>query len=893
MRTLNPFRSQSWLFVLLAILISTCAEPEKPRPNIETIDPSQGAIGQEVAITGKNFSAATSVKFGSITAGIVSKTKTEIITVVPAGVEPGIMDVTVKAESASSNKKSFTVLESVPVINAITPDRASSGMTVVLKGEHFNTVSKVTFAATAVTSFTSASQTEVTLIVPETLALGATNVTITTEGGTSEPATFTVIGKPTLTQIAPAIGPVDKVVVLTGTNLLETSKVFFGSGEATVFTVKSATSLEAKVPATATTGKVKVITPGGEALSAVDFVVKGAPQITNFAPANGVIGTDVTINGLNFQAAPVVVKFGTVSATTVTVNSDSKITAKVPAGATTNKITVETASGSVQSAADFTVNGVPTITSFTPTSGVIGAEITITGTNFVSVSEVKFNTTVVAAANYTVVSATQIKAKVPTGAATGKISVKNPAGTGTSATNFTVAGSPTVTSFTPTSGEVGKEITITGTNFTGATAVKFNATAATTMNVVSATSIKANVPAGATKGKISVTNAVGTGTSADDFTVLVAPVVTSFTPAFGPPETSVEITGTGFTGATAVKFNNTTATFTLNSDTKITAKVPAGATTGKINVTNPAGNDDSPTDFSIEPFITTLNPVTAATGATVTITGTNLSSATVKFGGFTATKSNNTSTSITVTVPAGLNGAVNVTAQNAGGTSNAKTFTVTSTVVVTEIVATKNIKNQLLLFRGTGLLGATKVHFGTTEVVPETVTATVVTAYIPVLTPNTYAVKVTTPNGTSNSKNFELASAQNTNTGGAALADVATVTPPPDGYVPPVANQWENEIRPAEKFFLYNDNPGAKTFSITFTDNDAAQTQYEGTGFYDKAETDGVLNNYIEFTVNGVRYCGLWTKETKGTECFHHMVLISSQSGGLLTLKVGNFSSCP
>jgi hypothetical protein len=44
------------------------------------------------------------------------------------------------------------------------------------------------------------------------------------------------------------------------------------------------------------------------------------------------------------------------------------------------------------------------------------------------------------------------------------------------------------------------------------------------------------------------------------------------------------------TGSTAVSFNGTDATtFTVVSDTYVTAVVPAGATTGNITVTTPGG----------------------------------------------------------------------------------------------------------------------------------------------------------------------------------------------------------------------------------------------------------------------------------------------------------------
>src|SRR6202022_1250430 len=77
---------------------------------------------------------------------------------------------------------------------------------------------------------------------------------------------------------------------------------------------------------------------------------------------------------------------------------------------------------------------------------------------------------------------------------------------------------PTITSFSPSSGAVGSSVTVTGTNFTGATSVKFNGQTAT-FTVNTSTSISATVPNCSSTGTISVTTAGGTATSAGTFTV--------------------------------------------------------------------------------------------------------------------------------------------------------------------------------------------------------------------------------------------------------------------------------------------------------------------------------------------------------------------------------------
>jgi hypothetical protein len=77
------------------------------------------------------------------------------------------------------------------------------------------------------------------------------------------------------------------------------------------------------------------------------------------------------------------------------------------------------------------------------------------------------------------------------------------------------------------------------------------------------------------------------------------PVVSAVTPGSGWPGTTVNLTGSGFTGATAVSFNGTAATFSVSSDAQLSATVPAGASTGPIAVTGPAGTGTSSSSFTV------------------------------------------------------------------------------------------------------------------------------------------------------------------------------------------------------------------------------------------------------------------------------------------------------
>ena len=327
----------------------------------------------------------------------------------------------------------------------------------------------------------------------------------------------------------------------------------------------------------------------------------------------------------------------------------------------------------------------PAVTGISPASGPEsgGTTVTVTGTDLTGATDVQFGNT--SAINFSVDSPTQITATAPAGTGTVDITVATPGGTSTTsdADQYGYIPAPTVIGVGPTSGPEagGTTVTITGTDFSGATDVEFGSTAASDFSVDSPTQITAVAPAGSGIRDVTVTTPSGTSavSRADLYTYIPAPAITGISPTSGPESggTTVTITGTDFSAATDVEFGNTPATsFHLDGSTQITATAPAG--TGTVDVTVATPNGTSPTTDADQytyipaPAVTGISPTSGpdAGGTTVTITGTDLSGTTdVEFGSTPATDvSADGPAQLTATAPPGA-GTVDITVTTPSGTS--------------------------------------------------------------------------------------------------------------------------------------------------------------------------------------------------------------------------------
>ncbi|MEV5957562.1 IPT/TIG domain-containing protein [Streptomyces sp. NPDC051987] len=331
----------------------------------------------------------------------------------------------------------------------------------------------------------------------------------------------------------------------------------------------------------------------------------------------------------------------------------------------------------------------PTLSTVNPSQGPTtgGTTVTLTGSGLTGATAVRFGST--PAASYTVNSSTQITAVSPAGAAGAvAVTVTSPTGTSNAVTfTYVAAAVPVITGVAPTSGPTsgGTSVTITGTGFTGATAVNFGATPAASFTVISAGQITAVTPPGSPGGAaVTVTTPGGTSSASANayFFYAAPPVLNAASPAQGPTAggTLVTLTGSSLLNAGAVLFGSTNATsFTVVSSTQITVTAPPGTGSSPITVITPGGTSN-PVGFAYvaPPTLAGLAPNSGPTsaGTVVTLTGANLATATtVAFGTVPVAFTVVSDTQVTAVAPAGAAGPVTVTVTTTGGTSAGLTYT--------------------------------------------------------------------------------------------------------------------------------------------------------------------------------------------------------------------------
>lgn len=374
------------------------------------------------------------------------------------------------------------------------------------------------------------------------------------------------------------------------------------------------------VTATFTPGTVTITQPNPlPVLSAINptAVIAGSPAFT------------LTVTGTGFIAVSTV-RVGGANRTTTFVSA-TQLTAAITAAdiqqAGSAAITVQNPApgGGVSNELSLAINNpAPTLSTLTPSSATVGTNglaLTVTGTNFVAASRVRWKgedrpTTFVSATQLTA----QLTAADLTALGTSAVTVFTPApGGGTSeAVNFTVTNpAPTITTLQPATAIVGGPaftLTVNGTGFVSNSVIEWNETAQTT-TVVSATTLTTQLPAtliaatGTARVRV-VTPAPGGGTSAVVNFEITNPVatLTALNPSTanaGGTAFNLTVTGTNFRNNSVVRWNDADRPTTFVSATELRAAIPAsdiagpGIATVKVFTPAPGGGTTAALSFMI------------------------------------------------------------------------------------------------------------------------------------------------------------------------------------------------------------------------------------------------------------------------------------------------------
>jgi hypothetical protein len=336
-----------------------------------------------------------------------------------------------------------------------------------------------------------------------------------------------------------------------------------------------------------------------------------APTISSVSATSGKNGQAIDIVGTNFADAlsattvslytPATTKLPAVTTAVrvIAVSADgTRLTVASPNKTQKGNFKVSHAGGTATAAtavsASTSVTSKPAITFATSVVKEIGQTLTLSGANIASSTSIKFGTVEAA---FTVVNASTVSVIVPEGAVSGsKISATNAGGTTT--TTKLVYQAAVITTATA-SGRVGNTVTVTGKNLV-ATAISFagNKTAKAVVN--NGTTLTFVVPAGALTGPIKITTGAGEIYTSSFTVVPPAPTVASFTPATGKKGVAVvTVKGTNLLGAT-VTVGSVAVTLSAGATaTSFKFVIPAGAVTGKINVTTAGGTASSTANLTV------------------------------------------------------------------------------------------------------------------------------------------------------------------------------------------------------------------------------------------------------------------------------------------------------
>ncbi len=483
----------------------TAGEAVSPQPFTVTtgtavtdFQPRLGPPATRVVITGTGFSPTKSqnrVFLNNLPVRVERATATQLDVVIPANAATGPLLVDVRNGGRTQTPAPF-VIQYPPTITAVAPLAAPPGRTVTLTGTNFGTdvravdvrfavtltgaAGGATGAAANAPVATVSQPAVVRAVTPTTLTVevpagdagrGRFTVNVSGLGPAQSPMEFTRLAPVAIADFQPRSGPVGALVRISGAGYSATlaDNTVTLQGTRCEVTAATPTELTVRIPAGAPSGLFEVtVANNGTLRAATAFVVTHPPTITAFSPARLTVTQDVTITGTGFGTTPALVEVSLNGrALQLLQLTDTQLTAKVPVGVASGRLTVLVRlQGSAVAATDLAVDPLLAIASFAPQSGFPGTRVALRGEGFLEGSTVLFNG---ATATPLTLAPTALDVLVPAGATTGSLSVRTPDGRTIAAGGvFTVTAPPSgvgITAIEPACARPGCTVVLRGYGF--------------------------------------------------------------------------------------------------------------------------------------------------------------------------------------------------------------------------------------------------------------------------------------------------------------------------------------------------------------------------------------------------------------------------------------------
>ena len=463
----------SILLLVSITIVSSCDEEEEVYPQVQTteitpLSASNFVVKGNIIATGNSmvleygfvysqtsspdiFQGTKEVVGNTAVTGVFEKT----ISLATSGGAATGYTVFVRAFLTNQKGTVYGVIKEFTVpplsVAAVTPLSARTGDEVTITGENFAVNPEeniVTFNDVKAEVVSASSNTLVVKVPPDVLApsYNEVNPILITTGGQTVTATenFRII--PTVTDFSPKSGTFGTKITVTGSDFYPflTSGIIGGKAVSAVEVTETYVTFLVPINVTTPTLKVKVVNASTIIDVPGDFTVT-PPTITSVSPLIGLGGTIVIIKGTGFNIGDNIVSYNTVKFGSHEANSfisaENEITTTVPKGIPLGNYAVSVFTGihTVTFGSQFTLTK-PTITGFSPTSGIAGTFVTITGTYFGELdplNSVLFGTYPVDIYSWT---ETSITVYIPIGTPSGSVKLTlNASGqTVTSASNFTI-----------------------------------------------------------------------------------------------------------------------------------------------------------------------------------------------------------------------------------------------------------------------------------------------------------------------------------------------------------------------------------------------------------------------------------------------------------------------